>query len=110
MRGLFVVQQLPGEHLHGRHRVARAGRRARGDEVIGCDAGSRDDPKPALAARRLREAGVEIHLDASGDAIAARARTLIKSPGVPQDAPAVIAARRRGIAVVGELELAWRLL
>lgn len=59
---------------------------------------------------RLREAGVEVHLDASGDALAARAGSLIKSPGVPQTAPAILAARRRAIPVLGELELAWRLL
>ena len=84
--------------------------RARGEEVIGCDAGARDEPTLTSAAGRLREAGVEVHLDASGAALAARAGTLIKSPGVPQNAPAVVAARRRGIPVFGELELAWRLV
>jgi UDP-N-acetylmuramoylalanine--D-glutamate ligase len=78
--------------------------RARGEEVIGCDAGA-----PELAGR-LREAGVEVHLDASGDVLAARAGTLVKSPGVPQNAPLVVAARGRGVPVIGELELAWRLL
>ncbi|MEA2159026.1 MAG: UDP-N-acetylmuramoylalanine--D-glutamate ligase [Solirubrobacteraceae bacterium] len=77
--------------------------RARGEEVIACDAG-------APEVRRLLEAGVEVHLDASGDALAARAGTLIKSPGVPQTAPAILAARRRAVPVLGELELAWRLL
>jgi UDP-N-acetylmuramoylalanine--D-glutamate ligase len=84
--------------------------RARGEEVIGCDAGAGSDPQLAQAARRLSEAGVEVQLDASGDALAARAGTLIKSPGVPQSAPLVVAARRRGLPVLGELELAWRLL
>jgi UDP-N-acetylmuramoylalanine--D-glutamate ligase len=79
--------------------------RARGEEVIGCDAGA-----PAAAAGRLSAAGVEVHLNASGDALAARAGTLVKSPGVPHSAPLVRAARGRGIPVVGELELAWRLL
>jgi UDP-N-acetylmuramoylalanine--D-glutamate ligase len=77
--------------------------RARGEEVIGCDAGA-----PEVG--RLRDAGVEVHLNASGEHLAARARTIIKSPGVPQDAPAVVAARRRGLPVLGELELAWRLI
>jgi UDP-N-acetylmuramoylalanine--D-glutamate ligase len=84
--------------------------RARGEEVIGCDAGVRDDPVLARAAQRLSTAGVEVHLDASGDVFAARAGTLIKSPGVPQSAPAVRAARERGLPILGELELAWRLL
>jgi UDP-N-acetylmuramoylalanine--D-glutamate ligase len=87
--------------------------RARGEEVIGCDtrggrAGS--DPELDAAVRRLSRAGVEIHLDASGSAVAARAGTLIKSPGVPQNAPAVVAARARGVPIIGELELAWRLV
>jgi UDP-N-acetylmuramoylalanine--D-glutamate ligase len=84
--------------------------RARGEEVIGCDAGARGTPALDRAAQRLSEAGVEVHLDASGDALAARAGTLIKSPGVPHNAPVVAAARGRGVAVLGELELAWRLL
>ncbi len=84
--------------------------RARGEEVIGCDAGASTDPRLAESARRLLDAGVEVRLDASGVALAARARTLIKSPGVPQSAPLVAAARSRGIPVLGELEIAWRLL
>ena len=83
---------------------------ARGEEVIGFDAGAGDRPDLAAAAGRLRAAGVEVHMDASGEALAARAGTLIKSPGVPQSAPLVRAARARGITVIGELELAWRLL
>jgi UDP-N-acetylmuramoylalanine--D-glutamate ligase len=84
--------------------------RARGEEVIGCDAGARGTPALDHAAKRLSGAGVEVHLDASGDALAARAGTLIKSPGVPQSAPVVAAARARGVPILGELELAWRLL
>jgi UDP-N-acetylmuramoylalanine--D-glutamate ligase len=77
--------------------------RARGEEVIGCDAGAPD-------AGRLQEAGVEVHLNTRGTELAARARTLVKSPGVPREAPVVAAARERGAAVMGELELAWRLI
>jgi UDP-N-acetylmuramoylalanine--D-glutamate ligase len=84
--------------------------RARGADVTGVDAGGAERPGLDQAARRLREAGVEVRLDASGVDLAARARTLIKSPGVPQDAPVVRAARDRGITVLGELELAWRLM
>ena len=77
--------------------------RARGEEVIGCDAGAPD-------AGRLRDAGVEVHLDTRGTELLAQARTLVKSPGVPSEAPVVAAARERGVAVIGELELAWRLI
>jgi UDP-N-acetylmuramoylalanine--D-glutamate ligase len=84
--------------------------RARGEEVIGCDAGAAGTPALDAAAGRLSAAGVEVHLDASGIALAARAGTLIKSPGIPQSAPLVVAARARGVPVLGELELAWRLV
>ena len=84
--------------------------RARGEEVIGCDAGAGGTPALDDVAGRLSAAGVEVHLDASGAALAARAGTLIKSPGVPQNAPAVAAARAHGVPVLGELELAWRLV
>jgi len=84
--------------------------RARGEEVIGCDAGAPGIPGLDEAAGRLSAAGVEVHLDASGAALAARAGTLIKSPGVPQNAPAVAAAHAHGVPVLGELELGWRLV
>jgi UDP-N-acetylmuramoylalanine--D-glutamate ligase len=84
--------------------------KARGEEVVGLDSGRAGTPALDAAAERLSAAGVEAHLDASGDALAARAGTLIKSPGVPQNAPVVAAARARGVPVLGELELGWRLL
>ncbi|HEX3318639.1 MAG TPA: UDP-N-acetylmuramoyl-L-alanine--D-glutamate ligase [Solirubrobacteraceae bacterium] len=77
--------------------------RARGEQVIGVDRGSPD-------AGRLLAAGVEVHLDTPGGGLVDRVRTLIKSPGVPAEAPPIIAARERGRTVVGELELAWRLI
>jgi UDP-N-acetylmuramoylalanine--D-glutamate ligase len=77
---------------------------------MGWDAAGQAAGDLAAAAERLSAAGVEVHLDAPGEGLAARARTLIKSPGVPQDAPIVRAARARGVGVLGELELAWRLL
>ena len=84
--------------------------KARGEEVIGIDSGPAGTPALDEAAERLSAAGVETHLDASGDALAARAGTLIKSPGVPQSAPVLAAARARAVPVLGELELGWRLL
>ena len=72
---------------------------ARGEQVIGADSGSADSPALTAAARRLSQAGVEVLLDARADAVAAasRAGALIKSPGVPQTAPPVLAARERGV-------------
>lgn len=37
-------------------------------------------------------------------------KTVVKSPGVRPSTPLIVEARRRGIDVVGELEIAWRLI
>jgi len=47
-------------------------------------------------------------LDTDGLALLAGTRTVVKSPGVPREAPVIAAALERGVDVVGELELAWR--
>jgi UDP-N-acetylmuramoylalanine--D-glutamate ligase len=75
----------------------------RGEQAIGVDTGAPD-------VGRLAAQGVEVHLDDQGDQLLDRVATLVKSPGVPHSAPVVEAARARRIAIVGELELAWRLL
>ena len=77
-------------------RAAAAALLARGETVLGAD---RDGTR-ALP-------GVEL-LD--GLAALERARCVIKSPGVPREDAVVVAARSRGIFLMGELELAWRLL
>jgi UDP-N-acetylmuramoylalanine--D-glutamate ligase len=76
----------------------------RGEAVIGVDSGSPEE------AAGLQQAGVEVSLDVDGTRQLDRARTLVKSPGVAQDAPVVEAARERAIEVTGEVELAWRLI
>ncbi len=73
-------------------------------EVMGCDLGR---PREAEG---LAAAGVEVELESDGLDLVRRAGTVVKSPGVPAHAPAVAAARARGIEVVGELETAWRLI
>jgi UDP-N-acetylmuramoylalanine--D-glutamate ligase len=79
--------------------------RARAEQVIGVDAGT-----PPGAAN-LREAGVDVHLgEPDGAEYLDGVRAVIKSPGVPSGAPLIRAARGRGIPVLGELELAWRML
>jgi UDP-N-acetylmuramoylalanine--D-glutamate ligase len=77
---------------------------ARGERVRGVDSGF---PK---SAEGLRQAGVEVFLDTDGIALLEGTRTVVKSPGVPREAPVIAAALERGIEVVGELELAWRAL
>jgi UDP-N-acetylmuramoylalanine--D-glutamate ligase len=78
--------------------------RARGEQVIGVDAGA---PGGAQA---LVPAGVELHLGEEGVALLERVKVVVKSPGVPAGAPVIAAARARGIEVLGELELGWRML
>lgn len=80
----------------------------RGERVIGVD-GARSDKLSALA-ERLSAQHVEVHLDAADPSLLDGAGALIKSPGVPASSPLVRAAADRGIPVLGELELAWRLL
>jgi UDP-N-acetylmuramoylalanine--D-glutamate ligase len=73
---------------------------ARGEEVVGVDSGSPDVDLPMF----------QVHVGVDGVDLLDGIRTVVKSPGVPNEAPVVVAARERGIDVVGELELAWRLL
>ncbi len=80
--------------------------RARGGEVVGCDAGPVDDEVRA----ELAAAGVLVHAPAEGVDLLAHASTVVKSPGVPHQAPVIAAARRQGLRVIGELEIGWRLL
>src|ERR687887_1763356 len=74
--------------------LARSGRaaldvlRARGEQARGVDRRQGDDEPVAL------------------DGV----RAVVKSPGVPAQAPVIAAARERGLAVLGEVELAWRLI
>ena len=75
-------------------------------EVVGCDAA---DIAPEVRAT-LERAGVRVEAPDEGVALVPRARTVVKSPGVPQEAPAIKLARARQVLVVGELEIAWRLL
>jgi UDP-N-acetylmuramoylalanine--D-glutamate ligase len=77
---------------------------ARGEVVRGVDSGH---PQGAAG---LAGAGVEVVLDTDGLAQLEGTRTVVKSPGVPREAPAIAAALERGLDVVGELELAWRAL
>jgi UDP-N-acetylmuramoylalanine--D-glutamate ligase len=77
---------------------------ARGEHVLGCDSG---EPREAEG---LVAEGVEVSLKVDGTALLEGIRTLVKSPGVPQEAPVIRAARERGMEVTGELEFAWRLV
>jgi UDP-N-acetylmuramoylalanine--D-glutamate ligase len=84
--------------------LARSGRAAaellrEHGETIGCDTGFSEPIE-----------GVEVHAGTDGVELLDRVRTVVKSPGVPREAPVVAGALERGLELMGELELAWRLL
>jgi UDP-N-acetylmuramoylalanine--D-glutamate ligase len=92
--------------------LARSGRalgpvlRALGEEVIGCDSG----PADAAVLAEFEAAGIAAHESTDGVELLDGVATVVKSPGVPQEAPVIRAARERGLVVMGELELGWRLV
>lgn len=69
------------------------------------------DIRTAVAeAEGLAERGVEIELGGHDPAAMQTSDLIVVSPGVPLEQPALAAARRNGIEVIGELELASRWL
>ncbi|MCP9491098.1 MAG: UDP-N-acetylmuramoyl-L-alanine--D-glutamate ligase [Solirubrobacteraceae bacterium MAG38_C4-C5] len=94
--GPFLVVGLKRSGLAAARTLA-----ARGEEVIAVDAGLPDIEGLD---------GVEVHTASEGLELLDRAGAVVKSPGVPAQAAVIAAARERGVAVLGELELGWRLL
>lgn len=74
--------------------------RSLGHEVVGVDTGRPEGMPPEL----------DVRLGTDGLAELEGARAVVKSPGVPRQAPVIAAALERGLPVIGELELAWRCL
>jgi UDP-N-acetylmuramoylalanine--D-glutamate ligase len=68
-------------------------------EVVAVDSGTPDVPDD-----------IDAHLGTDGVELLGGVACVVKSPGVPNEAPVIAAARERGVPVLGELELAWRLL
>jgi UDP-N-acetylmuramoylalanine--D-glutamate ligase len=79
---------------------------SRGERVVGTDARVID----ADVKQRLMAAGVEVRDGEEGADLLAGITTVVKSPGVPREAPVVHTALTAGLRVIGELELGWRLL
>jgi UDP-N-acetylmuramoylalanine--D-glutamate ligase len=65
--------------------------RDRGEKVIGVDGGA------PSGLDVLSRAGVELHLDGDGQSLLERVNTVVKSPGVPAEAPVIAEARSRGM-------------
>ena len=75
---------------------------SRGVQVAVAD--SRDEP-PGLDALNAEYPDIAVFLGAFDDALFDRAERLVVSPGVPVATPQIDAARRRGVPVVGDIEL-----
>jgi UDP-N-acetylmuramoylalanine--D-glutamate ligase len=90
--------------------LARSGQAAalalarRGERVVGVDRSTEVD------VGRLEAAGVEVRLGSEEASLLEGMDVLIKSPGVPAEAPLVTVARERGVPVWSEVELGARLL
>ena len=74
---------------------------ALGERVVAVDTGSDFSELPE---------GLEVHERSDGLAQLEHVRAVVKSPGVPREAAVIATARERGVPVLGELELGWRLL
>ncbi|HZC29639.1 MAG TPA: UDP-N-acetylmuramoyl-L-alanine--D-glutamate ligase [Gaiellaceae bacterium] len=68
------------------------------------------DRDPTRTNGRLADAGVEVHAGNEEDRLLDDVELVVKSPGVPGDAPLPAAARARGIPIWSEVELGYRLL
>ncbi|HKF66764.1 MAG TPA: Mur ligase domain-containing protein, partial [Vicinamibacterales bacterium] len=69
------------------------------------------DVQPQVAGvEALEQLGVELELGGHRTETFVDADLVVTSPGVPPEQPAIAAARRRGVPVIGELELASRWL
>ena len=89
--------------------LARSGQAAalalarRGVDVVGHD-------REQLDTGRLDAAGVEVHLGSEEASLLDAVELVVKSPGVPGEAPLVAEARARSIPVWSEVELGSRLV
>src|SRR6185436_19122691 len=57
-----------------------------------------------------RQSGITVDIGPHPAPLFEGADLVVLSPGVPANQPAVEAARRAGVPVIGEVELAWRWL
>ena len=79
-----------------------------GGRVLASDSAARE--ALSAEARGLERDGVELWAGGHPSAAFAGAALVVVSPGVPLEIPALRAARAAGLPVIGELELAWRVM
>jgi UDP-N-acetylmuramoylalanine--D-glutamate ligase len=68
------------------------------------------DRSPDVETGRLGDLGVELRLGTEEEALLAGVDLVVKSPGVPEESPLVVAARAAAIPLWSEVELGYRLL
>ncbi len=71
---------------------------------------SRTEAEIGEAVTRLRAAGVTLELGGHQEKTFLEQDLIVPSPGVPADAPLLLAARGKGVAIWSEIELAYRFL
>jgi UDP-N-acetylmuramoylalanine--D-glutamate ligase len=81
---------------------------ARGARVLVTDARSENELSEAV--KKLRAAGVACELRAHADDLFLAQDLIVPSPGVPSDLPHLVAARKNGVTIWSEIELASRFL
>jgi UDP-N-acetylmuramoylalanine--D-glutamate ligase len=79
-----------------------------GGRVLASDSGARESL--SAQARELERLECALWTGGHPDAAFAGADLVVVSPGVPLELPALEAARARGVPVIGELELGWRVM
>jgi UDP-N-acetylmuramoylalanine--D-glutamate ligase len=108
---------IPGEWRGGEVAVIGLGKSGRavaqllardGLRVYASDAGQGDGVEESAAV--LRIAGVDVETGHHDLARIASATLVVASPGVPPSAAPLVAARERGVPIVGEIEIALRFL
>src|ERR1700754_2291966 len=99
--GPFLVVGLARSGVAAARVLARRGEQVVGTDARAIDVGLKDE---------LVAAGVEVRDGEEGADLLAGVRTVIKSPGVPREAPVIAAALAQHTEVIGEVELGWRLL
>lgn len=82
---------------------------ARSETVVRAWDAAVDAPQLRRAAA-LRASGVDVRLGGDGVEPLDGVRTVVKSPGLPPAAPLILAAAGRGLDVLDELDLGWRLV
>jgi UDP-N-acetylmuramoylalanine--D-glutamate ligase len=110
--GVATAGVLPGQvAVLGFARSGQALARAlaeRGVAVFVGDAKPRS-AFPESAVAPLEAAGARFFFGGPSEGFLERADWLALSPGVPMASPLVLAARERGMAVLAEIEIAWRI-